>query len=74
MKMREVLGRGKGERRRGPAQGSFVDFTQLYYDNKQLAECGGEEGGGVIRLKACKSCMVVRYCNVNCQKNHWPKQ
>ena len=37
------------------------------------AECGGEEGVGVIRLKACKSCMIVKYCNVNCQKNHWPK-
>ena len=36
------------------------------------AECGGKEGG-VISLKACKSCMVVKYCNANCQKNHWPK-
>jgi len=34
------------------------------------AECG-EEGG--VSLKACKSCMVAKYCNVNCQKNHWPK-
>ena len=37
------------------------------------ADCGGEEGGGVISLKACKSCKLVKYCNVNCQKNHWPK-
>jgi len=35
------------------------------------AECGGEEGG-VISLKACKSCWLVKYCNVNCQRNHWP--
>ena len=34
------------------------------------AECGNEGG---ISLKACKSCMVAKYCNVNCQKNHWPK-
>jgi hypothetical protein len=35
------------------------------------AECG-EEGGGLVSLKACKSCMFVMYCNANCQKNHWP--
>jgi hypothetical protein len=34
------------------------------------AECG-EEGG--ISLKVCKSCMLVRYCNADCQRNHWPK-
>ena len=36
------------------------------------ADCGSVAGEG-ISLKACKSCMLVRYCNVNCQKNHWPK-
>ena len=35
------------------------------------ADCGGVAGGGVS-LKACKSCMLVRYCNASCQKNHWP--
>ena len=24
-------------------------------------------------LKACKSCMLVKYCNVKSQKNHWAK-
>ena len=33
------------------------------------AECGKEEGG--IGLKACKSCKLVKYCNANCQRNHW---
>ena len=32
------------------------------------AECG-EEGG--VSLKVCKPCMLVRYCNADCQKNHW---
>ena len=34
------------------------------------ADCG-EEGG--VNLKACKACMLVKYCNANCQRNHWPK-
>jgi len=33
------------------------------------ADCG-EEGG--VSLKTCKSCMLVKYCNANCQRNHWP--
>jgi len=32
------------------------------------AECGNEGG---VRLKTCKSCMSVKYCNAECQKNHW---
>jgi hypothetical protein len=39
--------------------------------NNCCAECG-EEGGVVSRLKACKSCMSVKYCNAECQKKHWP--
>ena len=34
-----------------------------------MCDCG-KDGGGVS-LKACKSCMLVRYCNADCQKNHW---
>ena len=34
------------------------------------AECGADGG---VSLKACKSCMLVKYCNAECQKNHWPK-
>ena len=36
--------------------------------NAGCAECG-EEGG--VSLKACKSCMQVKYCNAECQRNHW---
>ena len=35
-------------------------------------DCGGVAGGG-ISLKACKSCMLVKYCNAECQRNHWPR-
>ena len=34
------------------------------------AECGEE---GVVNLKVCKACMLVKYCNANYQRNHWPK-
>jgi sulfatase maturation enzyme AslB (radical SAM superfamily) len=37
------------------------------------ADCGMDEGEGVSLKKACKSCMLVKYCNRNCQWNHWPK-
>jgi hypothetical protein len=33
------------------------------------AECGMKGG---VSLKACKSCMLVKYCNPTCQRNHWP--
>ena len=36
------------------------------------ADCGSVAGEGVS-LKACKSCMLVKYCNINCQRNHWKK-
>jgi hypothetical protein len=34
------------------------------------AECGNEGGAG---LKTCKACMLVKYCNADCQKKHWQK-
>jgi hypothetical protein len=37
--------------------------------NVCCADCG-KEGG--VSLKACKSCMQVKYCNAACQKKHWP--
>ena len=36
------------------------------------ADCGVAEGD-VVNLKTCKSCMLVKYCNADCQRNHWPK-
>ena len=33
------------------------------------ADCGSVAGGGVS-LKACKSCMLVKYCNAKCKRNH----
>jgi hypothetical protein len=51
-------------------------LVSLGFGMKQIndvccADCGGVAGEG-ISLKACKSCMLVRYCNADCQKNHWP--
>ena len=34
------------------------------------AECG-KDGG--VSLKTCKACMRAKYCNADCQRNHWPK-
>ena len=33
------------------------------------ADCG-KEGG--VSLKACKACMLVKYCGAECQRYHWP--
>ena len=38
--------------------------------NNCCAECGKEGGAS---LKICKSCMLVKYCNAECQHKHWPK-
>jgi hypothetical protein len=35
------------------------------------AECGEE--GGVVSLKTCNSCKLVKYCSASCQRNHWAK-
>jgi hypothetical protein len=34
--------------------------------------CCAECGVGGASLKTCKSCMHARYCNADCQRNHWP--
>jgi hypothetical protein len=36
------------------------------------ADCGSVAGEG-LTLKACKACMLAKYCNAECQRNHWPK-
>ena len=38
--------------------------------NACCADCG-EEGG--VSLKTCKFCMLVKYCNAKCQRNHWSR-
>jgi hypothetical protein len=37
------------------------------------SNCGKVAGGGGITLKACKSCMSVKYCNAKCQTKHWSR-
>jgi hypothetical protein len=41
------------------------------YQATCCANCGKDEEG--VSLKTCKSCMLVKYCNADCQKNHWSK-
>jgi len=36
--------------------------------NNCCDECGKEGGAS---LKVCKSCMQVKYCNAECQRQHW---
>ena len=36
---------------------------------ESCAACGKIDAG----LKACAACMLVKYCNANCQIAHWPK-
>jgi tetratricopeptide (TPR) repeat protein len=37
--------------------------------NSCCAECGNDGG---VSLKPCKACMLVSYCNAECQRKHWP--
>ena len=50
--------------------GSIVGVMMKNQITACCAECG-EEGG--VSLKMCQSCMLVKYCNAACQRNHWPK-
>ena len=36
------------------------------------ANCGkhGDGEGGVVKLKNCTACLLVKYCSVDCQKAH----
>ena len=53
-------------RRRSIASLMSVGMNQI---NARCADCGVEGGAS---LKMCKSCKLVKYCNAECQKNHWP--
>jgi hypothetical protein len=34
------------------------------------ASCGITQGNGT-KLKICTACKLMKYCSVECQKNHW---
>jgi hypothetical protein len=59
-----------------PGGGGYCTHTR---DNitMQIICCAnwGVEEGEAVSIKACNSCMIVKYCNCNptCQQNHWPK-
>ena len=38
------------------------------------ASCGiAKDDDDDVKLKKCNGCYLVRYCGIECQKNHWPK-
>ncbi len=41
-------------------------------DDAVCASCGKVEVDDV-KLKLCTACKLVKYCSVECQKNHWPQ-
>ena len=46
-------------------------MVRMNHINACCAECGKEEGDGSVSLKACKACMLAKYCNAECQHKHW---
>jgi hypothetical protein len=53
--------------------GTADTLSSLHHRNNAnhcCADCGMNGGAS---LKACKSCMLVKYCNATCQRNHWLK-
>jgi len=46
------------------------DLTIVDATAQCCANCGVAGG---VSLKSCKACMQARYCNAECQKNHWSK-
>jgi hypothetical protein len=55
-------------------KGEFVNALLAARNEREArcADCGDVAGEGVS-LKACKACMLIKYCSATCQKNHWPK-
>jgi len=56
---------------RGPGIGWRMEVFYIICTmttNACCAECGEE---GSVSLKACKACMLVKYCNSSCQHKHW---
>lgn len=41
-------------------------------EEEVCANCGIAAAGDDIKLKSC-ACKLVKYCTVNCQKNHRPQ-
>jgi hypothetical protein len=50
---------------------SLAQKSISIYLDVLLADCG--VAGGGVSLKACKACMLAKYCSPTCQRNHWPK-
>ena len=57
-----------------------LSSKELYFPSKQQMEdvcancnasaCATNGGAGVVMLKKCNACLLVKYCSVDCQKAH----
>ncbi len=50
----------------------YVMIGAISSVDEVCASCG-VTGGGDVKLKLCTACKLVRYCSVDCQKNHRSK-
>ena len=60
---------GVGVRDVTASDSSTINSINLAAGDGECAACG-KSGDN---LKACIACKQVKYCNVSCQKSHWPK-
>ena len=65
-----MLGRTRQKVGCDESNSSCGDMVGNEPENACCAECGVM---GDASLKMCKACMLVKYCNAECQHKHWPK-
>ena len=46
-----------------------INGQRAFQDDKACSTCGQERGKNI---KKCSKCKMVQYCDIGCQKLHWP--
>ena len=54
----------------GPSDGRSSSHS---VGTKRCAACGKDQPADGGKLRVCTGCRAVRYCNSECQRNHWAK-